>query len=161
MAAAATGDIDMPFLTKDDLKAGIRDYQLNAITDNDDSLVEQAIEAGIEEVSSALVPNEKIEWYQGQFIYDVAVIFSAEGDARNKLMVINTITVTLWHLIGLCNTGLEYKDAEGRYDRAIQYIEKLAAGEKNSATLPRITTPPPDDKEPFAMGGRRKFNHDY
>lgn len=150
----------MAFLTKDDLSAGIRDYQLNAITDNNDTIVEQAIEAAIEEVSSLLVPNDKVQWYQGQFRYDVDAIFAAEGDARNKLMVLNTISVTLWHLILLCNTGLDYKDAQDRYDRAKQYIKDLASGEANSRTLPRITADLPDDIQPFAMGSRPKFNHE-
>lgn len=151
----------MSFLTKEDLKSGIRDYNLAAITDNDDDIVERAIDAGIEEVSSSLVANEKKEWYAGQFRYDVDAIFSAEGAERNQLMLTNTITVTLWHLVGLCNTGLDYKDLQDRYDRAIKYINDLASGKKNSRTLPRIEEEPPADQEPFAMGSRDKFNHDY
>ena len=151
----------MPFLTKDDLKSGIREYQLNAITDNDDDIVQQAIDSGIEEVSSSLVANDKKEWFEGQFRYDVDAIFSATGAARNALMLSNTITVTLWHLVGLANTGLDYKDLEGRYDRAIKYVTDLASGKKNSGTLPKITIPPPADQQPFAMGSRCKFNHDF
>ena len=151
----------MAFLTKDDLKSGIRDYNLNAITDNDDTIAQRAIDAGIEEVSSSLVANDKKEWYEGQFRYDVDAIFSAEGDERNQLMVTNTVTVTLWHLVGLCNTGMDYKDLQDRYDRAIKYIRDLASGKNNSRSLPRITTPPPTDQQPFAMGSRPKFNHDY
>jgi hypothetical protein len=78
-------------------------------------------------------------------------------------MLTHTKSVTMWHLIALCNTGLTYSDAEGRYDRATAYLEGLAAGDKNSRTLPKLAPPPPDpvnDDLPFRMGSRLKFNHE-
>ncbi|MEZ2337681.1 hypothetical protein AB6735_18690 [Mucilaginibacter sp. RCC_168] len=151
----------MAFLEKSDLRSKIREYQLNSITDNDDTIVEMAIEAGIEEASSLLTRNDKKEWDDGRPHYDVEAIFNASGTDRNGLMLANTKSIVMWHLIDLCNTGLDYEKAESRYDRAVEYLEKLAAGDgANSRTLPRITAEPPIDDQPFAMGSRRKFCHD-
>lgn len=150
----------MAFLEKADLRSAIREYQLDVITDGDDTIVLMAIDAAIEQVSSILTPNSKKVWDDGRPHYDVPAIFAATGTARNALMLANTKTVAMWHLIQLCNTGLEYDDAKERYDRAIKYLMDLASGEVNSPTLPLITVEPPDDEQPFAMGSRRKFCHD-
>ncbi len=138
----------------------IRDYQLDAITDNDDSLVATAIEMAIEEVSSILTPNNKKVWEDGRLPYDVTAIFAATGTERNALILGHIKTVSLWHLVGLCNTGLDYKDVQDRYDRAIKFIKSLADGTFNSATLPKLTADPPDSKLPYQSGSRRKFNHE-
>lgn len=150
----------MAFLEKADLKSSIREYQLNSITDNDDTIVYMAIDAAIEEASSILTRNDKKVWDDGRPHYDVAAIFAATGNARNALMLSNTKSIAMWHLIELCNTGIDYELAQDRYDRAVKYLRDLAAGNVNSGTLPQITTDPPDDEQPFAMGSRRKFCHD-
>jgi hypothetical protein len=150
----------MAFLEKADFNSVIREYELDAITGNDDTLVDQAIEMAVEEVSSYFVPNDKKEWDDGRPHYDVDAIFNATGVNRNALMMGNTKIVAIWHLLLLCNTGLEYDDAKDRYDRTIVYLKDLAAGRKNSRTLPRITVEPPEDEQPFAMGSRKKFRHE-
>lgn len=151
----------MAFLEKADFKSAIRDYQLDAITDDDDTIVEVAIDMAIEEVSSIFTPSDKKVWEDGRPHYDVEAIFTATGADRNPLMMGNTLTVAIWHLVFLCNVGVEYDKAEARYDRAITYLKALAKGDMNSGTLPRITIPPPDDDQPFGFGSRLKFNHDY
>lgn len=150
----------MAYLVQAELSSVIRDYQLNAITDGDDSIVDVAIEMAIEEVASILTPNNMKTWEDGRLAYDVAAIFAAEGDARNALMLGNVKTCTIWHLIALCNTGLIYKDAQDRYDRTITYLKGLAQGDYNSATLPKVTVPPPDTQLPFQFGSRCKFHHE-
>jgi hypothetical protein len=150
----------MAFLNKQDFSSVIREYELDTITGNDDTLVDQAIDMAVEEVSSYFIPNDKKQWMDGRPIYDVDAIFTATGTDRNALMMGNTKIVAIWHLLILCNTGLEYDDAKDRYDRTVTYLKELAAGVKNSRTLPRITTEPAIDELPFAMGSRKKFNHE-
>ena len=150
----------MAFLEKADFKTIIREYQLNSITDNDDTIIDTAIEMAIEEVSSILTADSNKIWQDGRRHYDVEAIFSTTGNNRNALMLGNTKIVAIWHLLILCNTGLDYQEAEGRYDRAIKYLKQLAKGEVNSRTLPLITTEPPEDELPFGFGSRPKFNHE-
>ncbi|MBD1394270.1 hypothetical protein [Mucilaginibacter glaciei] len=150
----------MAFLEKTDFSSVIRMYELDTITANDDTLVDQAIEAAIEEVSGYFVPNDKKQWDDGRPHYDVEAIFNATGTNRNALMMANTKIVAIWHLLILCNTGFEYEEAKDRYDRSTTYLKKLGAGEINSRTLPRITVEPPEDELPFQMGSRPKFNHE-
>ncbi|MFD2874048.1 hypothetical protein ACFS5N_16315 [Mucilaginibacter ximonensis] len=160
-AATQTDDTNMAFLTKEDLRSAIREYQLDAITDNDDTIVQMAIDAAIEQAKSMLTPNDMKIWDDGRPHYDVDAIFTQENADRNALMLANTKTVALWHLIQLCNTGLNYDDAKDRYDRAIKYLKDLGAGIVNSGTLPKITADPPPDQQPFYSGSRAKFSHDY
>lgn len=150
----------MAYLVQAELKTVIRDYQLTAITDGDDSIVDIAIEMAIEEAASILTPSNQKVWEDGRLRYDVAAIFAAEGDARNPLMLGNVKTLAIWHLIALCNTGLNYADAQDRYDRAMAYLKGLASGQFNSATLPQIADEPPADDLPYQFGSRTKFNHE-
>jgi|SRR6185437_1466523 len=149
----------MPFLVKDDLKTVIREYQLDAITDSDDTIVEDAIAAGIEEAASLLTPNDMNKWKDGRPVYDVNAIFTAEDADRSQLILAHTKAITMWHLVYLCNTGLTYAEAEGRYDRSVQALKDLAAGTTNSLTLPRVAPPEPDDELPWQSGSNKKFNH--
>jgi hypothetical protein len=155
----------MPFLTKEDLNTVIRDYELETITEGEDTIVDEAIEAAIDEVASILTPNDMKLWQDGRPHYDVVAIFNATGTERNALMLTHTKSVAMWHLVQLCNTGLIYKDAVDRYDRAIEYLNRLAAGKVNSRTLPKVAPPtveePEEQTEPFRMGSNKKFNHYY
>jgi len=150
----------MAYLVKAELTSAIREYQLDAITDGDDTIIDIAIETAIEEVGSMLTPNNMKVWEDGRLAYDMAAEFANAGAARNALMLTNVKTVTIWHLIGLCNTGLVYKDAQDRYDRAIAYIRGLANGTNNSATLPKVAADPPPDQMPYQSDSRPKFHHE-
>ncbi|MEO7212648.1 hypothetical protein [Mucilaginibacter sp.] len=150
----------MAFLIKEEFKTVIRDYQLDAITDGDDSIVDTAIEIAIEEVSSYFNASDKKVWEDGRPHYDVPAIFAAIGAQRNALMLANTKIVAIWYLLDLCNTGLEYDEAKDRYDRATAYLKALAKGDVNSATLPRLAGPPPEDELPYRFGSRNKFTHE-
>ncbi|MGZ3753592.1 MAG: phage protein Gp36 family protein [Mucilaginibacter sp.] len=150
----------MPYLTHDELYSVIRDYQVEVITDGNDDLVDQAIDAAITEISDSLTANQKKIWEDGRLIYDVPAIFAQAGADRNALVLSYTKTIAVWHLIGLCNAGAEYQKIQDRYDRAMQYFMDLADGTKNSATLPQITVDPPEDIQPYQSSSRPKFHHE-
>lgn len=150
----------MAYLTKDELNSAMRLYNIEAITEGDDTIAEAAIEAAIDEAGSALTQNDKKEYQDGRPHYDVAAIFTAEGSARHKLVLALVKDIAIYRLTPADNTGADYAAITDRYEKAIKYLEDLASGEKNSLTLPRVTAPAPDDKLPFAMGSRPKFNHE-
>ncbi|QTE36018.1 hypothetical protein J3L18_23175 [Mucilaginibacter gossypii] len=150
----------MAYLVKSELKSVIRLYELDAITAEDDGIVEEAIAKAIEKAANILTPNDKLEWYDGRILYDAPAIFAAEGSARNLLVLGYVKSITLYFICELYNIGADYKDVQDRYDRAEGDLKDLASGVTNSSTLPRLTTAPPEEKESFYMGSRRKFNHE-
>lgn len=143
------------------MKSVIRQYKLNAITGNDDTIVEEAIAKAVEKAGNILTPSYKKEWEDGRIKYDVPAIFSAVGDARNLLMVGYVKSIALYFICELYNMGADYMDVQDRYDRAEKDLKALATGDATSATLPRVTEEPPEEKQPFGFGSRPKFNHEY
>lgn len=151
------------FLEKEDLKNGIYGYQVDQITEGDDTIVEQAISAAIEEAKSYLTQNvNSKEVYDGRVIYDVETIFNAIGSERNALILQHCITLSKWHIVDLCNADIIYEQAKERYDRAIQWLTKIAKGTITLTTLPQLEiSDETNDQQPFSFGSRDKFNHDY
>jgi hypothetical protein len=152
----------MAFLIKDELGNIIDDFALQAIIQGDDTIVEECIEAAIEEVSSRLTPNDKKDWLDGRPLYDVEAIFAATGTDRNALMLQNTKIVAGWQIVLKGNAGLDYEKLKSAYDRATKYLIDLATGEVNSRTLPRLKPAAEDTstESQWRYGSRRKFNHD-
>lgn len=149
------------FLVKEELGSVMYGYQIDQITQGNDLIVTQAILAAIGEVKSYLTANNKKEWIDGRYRYDVTAIFSAEGTERNAIILEITKTVAKWWIVQLCNADMIYEQCKERYDRAIEWLTKLAKGTVNLDELPQIdleTTQP--DKQPFSYGSRAKFNHE-
>jgi len=148
------------FLTKDDLKGVIYNYQIDQITEGDDTIVDMAMAAAEEEVRSYLSGNHKKEWLDGRLQYDVEAIMTAAGINRNALILKHTTTITKYWIVDLCNADVIYEMAKERYDRSVKWLRQLANGEVNLSTLPTIdTTLDENSKDPIVYGSRPKFNH--
>lgn len=91
------------FLTTNELKSAIYDYQVDQITEGDDTIVEMAISAAIDEVKSYLTPGGLADWEDGRTLYDVANIFNKQGAERNALILAHTKTIAKWWIIQLSN----------------------------------------------------------
>jgi phage gp36-like protein len=140
------------FLEKADLGSAIYGYQVDQITEGNDDLVLQAINAAIEEVGGYL---------SGSSLYDVTAIFAATGTNRNALILTYTITIAKWYIVELCNADVIYEQAKERYDRAVSWLTKLSKGTVTLGSLPTIpietgTT----ETDTFGYGSRVKFIHD-
>lgn len=152
------------FITKEDLGNVLYEYQLDQITEGNDDIVAQAIAAAVEEAKSYLTPNiEDNKWLDGRLLYDVKMIFEAEGLDRNSLILQHCCTLAKWHIAELCNADFIYEKAKERYDRAIDWFTKIAKGTINLSTLPQLVRDETSagEKQPFEFGSRTKFNHDY
>lgn len=151
------------FLVKEDLGSVIYAYQIDQITEGNDDLVAQALAAAEEEAKSYLTPNvNKLEALDGRILYDTEAIFSAEGLDRNALILQHCLTLAKFHIATLCNADFIYEQAKERYDRAIDWFNKLAKGTVVLTSLPRIVLDDTNnDRQPFSSGSRAKFNHDY
>lgn len=80
----------------------------------------------IEEISGYLRP-----------VYDCDAIFSAEGDARNKLIVMRTADIALYHLVASLPQKMGIEIRKERYERAIEWLEGVQSG-KIIPNLPLI-----------------------
>lgn len=149
------------FLQKEELGSVIYGYQLDQITENDDSIILQAIEASIEEIRGYLTGNNKTEWLDGRINYDADAIFNTSGTARNPLILAHTKTIAKWYVVELCNADIIYEQAKERYDRTVSFLKLLAKGEVTLSSLPTKTNNESTQaKEPFGYGSRKKFNHE-
>lgn len=119
------------------------------ITEGDEQIVLQAIEAAVEEVRSYLQPR-----------YDTDRIFAAEGSERNALVLENTKIVTVWNLIKLSNVETIYEIWKERYDRVIKYLEGVAAGTR-TPSLPLLTDEKGEVRIKMRCGSNPKFRHSF
>ena len=141
----------MAFLDKTDLASAIYGYQVDQITEGNDEIVYQAIEAAIQEVKSFL----------SETLYDTVAIFSATGINRNALLLAHTKTITKWYIVELCNADIIQEQAKDRYDRAISWLTKLSKGTVALNELPTISiTTTQSETDTFGFGSRTKFIHD-
>lgn len=105
------------FITKEEIKTHLYDYQVDQITDNDDTIVTNAIDTAVAEVKSYLANR-----------YDVATIFAQSGSDRSALVVEHVKVCAVWHLLILCNVDAIYERYEKAYDRSIAYLKQVADG---------------------------------
>lgn len=84
----------------------------------------------IEEISGYLRP-----------VYDCNAIFSAEGDARNRLIVMRTADIALYHLVASLPQKMGMEIRKERYERAIEWLEGVQSGK----IIPDLPTVEEDD----------------
>ena len=102
----------------------------------------------IEEISGYLRP-----------VYDCKAIFSAEGDARNRLIVMYTADIALYHLVASLPQRMGSEIRKERYDRAIKWLEGVQAGK----IVPDLPAAVFDEATAFGTSFRSapKLNHDW
>lgn len=149
------------FLVQEELKTVLYDYQLGQITEDDNTIVVNAIAAAEEEVRSYLSPGILKSAQDGRPRYDVSAILSATGSNRNVLILEHTKNIAVWWIIRLCNADLIFEQAKQRYDASIKYLEKLRTGEVVISSLPVLAPEAtPEVTDFYRAGSRRKFNHE-
>lgn len=105
------------FLTNEDYRVVIGDAALKTISQASPENVANAELEAIEEISGYLRP-----------VYDTAAIFAAEGDDRNRLIVMYTADIALYHLVASQPQKMGSEVRKERYDRAIKWLEGVQAG---------------------------------
>lgn len=136
-------------------------YQIDQITDANDTITDIAMAAAEEEVRSYLSGNNKIEWLDGRLKYDVDAILAAVGEDRNALIVKHAVIIAKYWIVDLCNADVIFEQVKERYDRSIDWLKQLASGKVNLSTLPTIDPlTEGEEKQPFSYGSRLKFNHE-
>jgi phage gp36-like protein len=137
------------YITIEELKSALYAYQAQEITGADNDILLMNIAAAEAEVRSYLAGA-----------YDVDVIFSAEGAARNPLLMELTKNIAVWYIVRLSNVDLIYQHAKERYDAAIEWLNRVADG-KLSPDLPAAPVTADPTGSGVSWGSSPRNNNDY
>lgn len=168
------------FITEDEMKTVLYEYQVNEITEDNIEIVTEGIESAISEVKGYFhAANERREsaglskqQYQAWKLYDIDAIFGATGDARNKFVMRLVERVAAWNICELANPDVIYERVKAHYDNTVRTLEKIAGmGEYSDSRLVLTDLPSPQpapdetpdtasENKPFRMISRPKFNHE-
>ena len=155
------------FLTYQELKSVLYEYQLDEITETSPDIAEMAINAAVEEMKSYLSPTGQIRWRDGRPRYDVAAIFGTSGTDRNALVLELCKSIALYYVCRLANVDIIQEKVQSRYDRAIDWLEKVAGVGKYAnapGRAPDLPVLQSSDENTvtraYRSGSREKFNHD-
>lgn len=121
------------FITEEDYKVVIGDAALKVVSQTSTEIRANAEAEATEEISGYLRP-----------IYDTDKIFRAEADERNRLVVMYTCDIALYHMVSAMPQKMGSEVRKERYERAIKWLEGVQSG-KIIPDLPLATN---EDGEP-------------
>lgn len=105
------------FITDADYAVVIGDDALKVLSRASEKNRANAELEAIEEISGYLRP-----------VYDCNAIFSAEGDSRNRLIVMRTADIALYHLVASQPQKMGIEIRKERYERAVKWLEDVRSG---------------------------------
>lgn len=121
------------FIDTDDYKVVIGDAALKVVSQSSPENIANAEAEAIEEISGYLRP-----------VYDTAAIFAATGNDRNRLIVMYTADIVLYHLTASQPQKMGSEIRKERYERAIKWLEGVQAGK----IVPDLPLAGSDDDSP-------------
>lgn len=165
------------FITANEMKNVLYEYQLSEIAEQDVSIVEQGIAAAVTEVRSYFdASNDRRKTadltkqeYEAWKIYDSNAIFNATGSSRDPFVMRLCMRVAAYNICELSNVDAIYDHVKERYDNTIKTLEKIAGlGEYAKSRIVLHNLPSPSasasgttaSDKPFRMVSRPKFHHD-
>ena len=105
------------FITDQDYKVVIGDQALKVVSQVSEDNKANAEREAIEDISGYLRPK-----------YDTEAVFSATGDLRNRLIVMYTCDIALYHMAASSPQKMGMDIRKERYERAIKWREGVQAG---------------------------------
>ncbi len=121
------------FIDTEDYKLVIGDAALKVVSQSSPENIANAEAEAIEEISGYLRP-----------VYDTAAIFAATGNDRNRLIVMYTADIVLYHLTASQPQKMGSEIRKERYERAIKWLEGVQAGK----IVPDLPLAGSDDDSP-------------
>lgn len=115
------------YVTDSDYRVVVGDNALRTISQTSEENRLNAEAEAIEEISGYLRSR-----------YDTDAIFRAEGEERNRLIVMYTCDIALYHMSASMPQKMGTEIREERYKRAISWLEDVQAG-RIIPDLPRHT----------------------
>lgn len=112
----ALNEYNMEFLTRQDFLTHMYDGVIDAISDDDDEKLQEAILSGINEACG----------YLDRFDLDNIL---TNGDRETYALLRTWMKdITKWHFVAICNVNTDLNLAESRYDKAIKELSKIQSG---------------------------------
>lgn len=137
------------FITDDDYKVVIGDQALKVITQiSDENRTNAELEAQ-EEIAGYLRPK-----------YDCTAIFAAEGNERNRLVVMYCCDIALYHMAASLPQKMGMEIRLERYERAIKWLEGVQAG-KILPDLPLAIDEDGQVSGSFSYGCQKKQRYNW
>lgn len=105
------------FIELSDYDASIHRDILDALTRNDEAIVEICEDRAITEMRGYLAGR-----------YDCDKIFSAIGNDRNQLVLMMLLDITVYHIFCIHNPQKLSQMRKDRYDRAVEWMKAVKRG---------------------------------
>lgn len=134
----------MAFIAKTDLTKYILLDELDEITRQDETVIDQAMAAAEAEMRTYLYDS-----------YDVDTIFGKSGSARNQLLVNLCSDIAIYLIVAGVQAGQDLADRLARYKRAIAWL-KAAQKTEMYSDLERREEP---KQQHFAISSHAKRNN--
>lgn len=138
------------FITEEDYRVVIGESALKVVSQTSEENRANAEYEAQEEISGYLRPK-----------YDCVAVFAAEGDDRNKLIVMYTCDIALYHMSAAMPQKMGAEIREERYKRAIEWLEGVQAGK----ILPDLPLAVDGDGTPtgdmFVYSSQPKLRHNW
>ena len=137
------------FIELTDYDASIHREILDAVTREDDAVVEICEDRAIAEMRCYLSKR-----------YDCDRIFTASVEDRNQLVLMMAIDITIYHVISIHNPQSIKGIRKERYERAVEWLKAVAAEEISVDGLPLLPEETRAAKSNFLIkSNRKRINH--
>ena len=133
------------FIETKDYDATIHQEILNAVTREDDAIVEVCEDQAIAEMRGYLESR-----------YDCDKIFAARGNERNALILMFAKDITIYHVMCVHNPQKFAEIRKDRYERAIEWLKGVSRLEISIADVPLLDKDTLKEKMPFQMRSNPK-----
>ena len=138
------------FVTDQDYKIVIGEQALKVVSQISEENRANAETEAIEEVAGYLRPK-----------YDTTTVFSAAGTQRNKLVVMYTCDIAIYHMTASTPQKMGMEIRKERYERAIKWLEGVQAGK----IVPDLPLAIGENGEPIGIpmvyGCQKKLKHNW
>ena len=105
------------FIELSDYDASIHRDILDALTRNDDAIVEICEDRAIAEMRGYLSGH-----------YDCDKLFAATGDERNQLVLMMALDIAIYHIFSIHNPQKLTQLRKDRYERAVEWLKAVKKG---------------------------------
>lgn len=137
------------FIELKDYDASIHKEILDAVTREDEAVVEICEERAIAEMRCYLSKR-----------YDCNKIFAATGEERNQLVLMMAIDIAIYHIISIHNPQSIKGIRKERYERAVEWMKAVADEDISIDGAPLLPEEVRVNKSNFLMkSNRKRVNH--
>lgn len=138
------------FITDEDYKVVIGDQALKVVSQVSQENRANAETEAMEEIAGYLRPK-----------YNTKAVFSAAGTDRNRLVVMYTCDIALYHMAASTPQKMGMEIRKERYERAVKWLEGVQAGK----IVPDLPLAMDECGEPVGMpmvyGCQKKLKHNW